>query len=285
MMQDEIGTGIGGPEIVVSWSPENGGNRMNAAACKGIVGLALALALTGCAATSTVSGSSPSSQAPTSQGLPDVAGKLLAEATISLSEAGFYNYHYYVDGQSYPGAVGPDDLDKYLVQSTIAADGTDLAANPVIQLNLIPNPDNPPTPRPSPSAESSLAPSSAPAVIPVSPSATPTPTFTPPKPKQSVVKYVVEADGPIGLITYTNFVGNKMGQEQASDEVWGPVEKTYEFAASSFESTYGFWSLGVSAQGSGATGSITCRIFRDGNEISTQTSTGAYSMVMCNAGR
>ncbi len=285
-MQDEIGLAdIAGPEINVSWHRKNGGSGMNAAACKGIVELALALALTGCAATSTVSGSSPTSQASTPPGMPDVGGKSLAEATISLSGAGFYNYTYYVDGQSYPWAVGSDDLDKYLVQSSIPSGGSDTPKNTAIKLNLIPNPDNPPTPRPSPSAKSSLAPSSAPTVMPVSPSATPTPTFTPPKPKQSVVKYVVEADGPIGLITYTNFVGNKMGQEQASDEAWGPVEKTYEFAASSFESTYGFWSLGVSAQGSGATGSITCRIFRDGNEISTQTSTGAYSMVMCNAGR
>lgn len=62
------------------------------------------------------------------------------------------------------------------------------------------------------------------------------------------------------------------------------AEKTYEFAASRFESTYGFWSLGVNAQGSDATVSITCRIFLDGKEISTQTSTGAYSIVMSNAG-
>jgi hypothetical protein len=258
---------------------------MNVAVYKSIAGLALALTLAGCATASTVSASSPGSPASTPSGLPDVGGKSLAEATISLSGAGFYNYTYYVGGQFYPWAVGSDDLDKYLVESSVPSGGSDMPKNTAIKLNLTPNPDNPPTPKPSPSAENAgPAPSKGAAVMPVNPSAAPTSTFTPPKPKQSVVKYVVEADGPIGLITYTNFVGNKMGQEQASDEVWGPVEKTYEFAASSFESTYGFWSLGVSAQGSAATGSLTCHIFLDGKEISTQTSTGAYSVVLCNAG-
>ena len=96
--------------------------------------------------------------------------------------------------------------------------------------------------------------------------------------------YIVEADGPIGIITYTNFVGNKMGQEQSSDEVWGPVEKSYDFDAFGFESSYAFWSLGVNAQAGAGTSTITCRILRDGREISRQTSTGQYSVVTCNVG-
>ena len=39
-----------------------------------------------------------------------------------------------------------------------------------------------------------------------------------------------------------------------------------------------FWSLGISPQSGDTTSSITCRIFLDGTEISTQTSTGAYSV-------
>lgn len=97
------------------------------------------------------------------------------------------------------------------------------------------------------------------------------------------VTYVVEADGPIGVITYTNWVDNQMGQEQASD-VAGPATKEYKFRASSFESRYGIWSLGVSAQAGDGTSSITCRILMNGKEIAAQTSTGPYSIVSCQKG-
>lgn len=98
---------------------------------------------------------------------------------------------------------------------------------------------------------------------------------------ERVVSYVVEADGPIGVITYTNWVNNQMGQEQASD-VYGPVTKEYRFRDSSFN--YGMWSLGVSAQAGAGTSSVTCRILVNGREIAAQTSTGQYSVVSCNKG-
>lgn len=100
---------------------------------------------------------------------------------------------------------------------------------------------------------------------------------------ERTVSYVVEADGPIGVITYTNWIDNQMGQEQAAD-MYGPVTKDYKFKASSFESRYGIWSLGVSAQAGAGTSSITCRILMDGREIAKQTSTGPYSIVMCQKG-
>lgn len=100
---------------------------------------------------------------------------------------------------------------------------------------------------------------------------------------ERVVTYVVEADGPIGVITYTNWVDNQMGQEQASD-VYGRVSKDYTFKELSFSSSYGLWSLGVSAQAGSETTSITCRILVNGKEISAQTSTGAYSIVSCQKG-
>ncbi|WP_411373280.1 hypothetical protein ACLH0K_08870 [Arthrobacter sp. MPF02] len=98
---------------------------------------------------------------------------------------------------------------------------------------------------------------------------------------ERVVSYVVEAAGPIGVITYTNWVDNQMGQEQASD-VYGPVTKEYRFRDSSFN--YGMWSLGVSAQAGAGTPSVTCRILVNGREIAAQTSTGPYSVVSCQKG-
>lgn len=200
-----------------------------------------------------------------------------------LSGAGYYNYAYMINGVFDPTAVGSDDLSRYLVESSSPKTGFDLPKDASISLNLIPNPDNPPTPKPTPTAVAFPSLGSA-VVQSASPAPVPSTTFTPPKPKQSQVKYIVEADGPIGLITYTNFIGNKMGQEQATEEVWGLVEKAYEFASSDFETRYGIWSLGVSAQAGAGTASVTCRIMLDGREISKQTSTGPYALVICNAG-
>ncbi|MDP9933832.1 hypothetical protein J2T11_000156 [Paenarthrobacter nicotinovorans] len=242
------------------------------------------LGLVGCGSASpeaAPSGASSASSQPA--GFPNVAGKTLAEASINLSSAGYYNYTHWVDGKFDPYAVrSDDDLSNFLVTSSDPSAGSDVSPKDHIKLNIVPNPDNPPKPRPSPTPSTEPMPAQTALVAP-----TPTATAaapTPKKPKQSLVTYIVEADGPIGIITYTNFVGNKMGQEQASDEVWGPVEKSYEFDASNFESSYGFWSLGVSAQAGAGTSTVTCRIMHDGREISKQTSTGQYSVVTCNAG-
>lgn len=97
------------------------------------------------------------------------------------------------------------------------------------------------------------------------------------------VTYIVEADGPIGVITYTDFVNNQMGQEQSSDEVMGPVKKVYKFDESDFGGRYSFWSLGVNAQAGAGTSKITCRILLNNRELAKQTSTGQYSVVSCNA--
>ena len=101
---------------------------------------------------------------------------------------------------------------------------------------------------------------------------------------ERVVTYIVEADGPISGVTYTNFVGGQTGQEQAAAEVHGPITKEYRFSASDFNSQYSFYSLGVLAQASAATSSITCRILLNGVEVAMQSSTGPYSVVMCNKG-
>lgn len=185
--------------------------------------------------------------------LPDVGGKTLSEASSTLGSAGLSNYSYYVDGKY--TSVGSGDFNSYPVVSSEPGAGSTMTKKDLVYLPLKPNPANPPTLSPTPEA-----------------------------PKQVHVTYVVEADGPIGIITYTNFVGNKMGQEQSLDEVWGPVEKSYDFDAFGFESSYGFWSLGVNAQAGAGTSTITCRILRDGREISKQTSTGQYSVVTCNVG-
>ncbi len=113
---------------------------------------------------------------------------------------------------------------------------------------------------------------------------TPTPTATvtaPPLPTTKTVTYVIEADGPIGLITYTNYIERQIGQEQTTNEVNGPVKKTYTFPASAFFEGTSF-SLGVIAQGSGSTTSITCRILLEGHELTKQTSSGPYAAVSCN---
>ncbi|MCQ9162969.1 hypothetical protein [Arthrobacter sp. STN4] len=98
------------------------------------------------------------------------------------------------------------------------------------------------------------------------------------------ITYIVEADGPIDGITYSNFVGNKNGQESDTVSRTGPIVKKYRFDGDDFTSAYGFWSLGVGATAGETTTSITCRILMDGTEVSKQTSTGAYSLVLCNAG-
>jgi hypothetical protein len=213
--------------------------------------------------------------------LPDVGGKALSEASSILGSAGLSNYSYYVDGKF--TSIGSGDFNSYLVVSSEPGAGSTVTKKDLVYLHLKPNQANPPTfsptptpfatPRPTPSATSK------PTAIPSTP-----PPPPPAAPKQVHVTYVVEADGPIGIMTYTNFVGNKMGQEQSSDEDWGPVEKSYDFDAFGFESSYGFWSLGVNAQAGAGTSTITCRILRDGREISKQTSTGQYSIVTCNVG-
>lgn len=207
--------------------------------------------------------------------LPDVGGKTLSEASSTLGSAGLSNYSYYVDGKF--TSIGSGDFNSYLVISSEPGAGSTVTKKDLVYLHLKPNPDNPPTLSPTPTPSATPKPTA-------TPSTPPPPPPPPAAPKQVHVTYVVEADGPIGIITYTNFVGNKMGQEQSSDEVWGRVEKSYDFDAFGFESSYGFWSLGVNAQAGAGTSTITCRILRDGREISKQTSTGQYSVVTCNVG-
>jgi hypothetical protein len=101
------------------------------------------------------------------------------------------------------------------------------------------------------------------------------------------VTYVVETDGVIGNITYTNFIGGHMGQEQATDETPGPVSKDYVFPESDMDGGAGHGklvSLGGGAQAGADTGSITCRILVNGREAAKQTSTGGYAVVSCNYG-
>lgn len=221
---------------------------------------------------------SPSPTATTKDiSLPDVGGKTLSEASSTLRSAGLSNYSYYVAGEF--TTIGSGDFNSYIVVSSEPGAGSTVTKKDLVYLHLEPNPANPPTPSATPTSTHSATPTP-------TPSATPKPSTTPPPPpaatKHVHVTYIVEADGPIGIITYTNFLGNKMGQEQSSDEVWGPVEKSYDFDAFGFESSYGFCSLGVMAQAGAGTSTITRRILRGGREIFKQTSTGQYSVGRCN---
>jgi hypothetical protein len=222
----------------------------------------------------------PSSTATSKEiSLPDIGGKTLSEASNTLRTAGLSNYSYYVAGE-FP-TIGSGDFNSYIVVSSEPGAGSAVTKKDSIYLHLKRNPANPPTPSPTHSATPTPTPSATPKSS-VTPSTPPPPP--PAAPKRVHMTYIVEADDPIGIITYTNFVGNKMGQEQSSDEVWGPVEKSYDFDAFEFESSYAFWSLGVNAQAGAGTSTITCRILRDGREISRQTSTGQYSVVTCTVG-
>lgn len=113
------------------------------------------------------------------------------------------------------------------------------------------------------------------------------PTPTPTQAATRTVTYVVETDGVIDNITYTNFIGGQLGQEQAAGETPGPVSKDYVFPESDMDggAAHGeLVSLGVGAQAGAGTGSITCRILVDGREVAKQTSTGEYAVVSCNHG-
>ncbi|MDQ0664543.1 hypothetical protein QFZ35_003041 [Arthrobacter ulcerisalmonis] len=247
---------------------------------KAIAGAVLVLmVLAGCGSAPTAVRSPSPTATSNDIALPDVGGKTLANATITLSSAGLSNYSYYVDGKF--TSIRSGDFNSYFVVSTEPDAGSTVTKKDLIYLHLKANPANPPTP--SLSAASPPTPTPSPTPKPIVTASVPPPP-PPAAPKQVHVTYIVEADGPIGTITYTNFVGNKIGQEQSADEIWGPVEKSYNFDAFGFESSYGFWSLGVSAQAGAGTSTITCHILRDGREISKQTSTGQYSVVTCNVG-
>ncbi|TSE15671.1 hypothetical protein B1A87_006915 [Arthrobacter sp. KBS0703] len=166
-----------------------------------------------------------------------------------------------------------------------AAQRTSVQGHDEVRAALIVCPD-------SPFADAMQAHLKTPAVA--APTATPQPTVeavpevtpTTEAPKTRKITYIVEATGPISLITYSNFINSKMGQEQSSGEVTGTVKKTYEFPEEAFAGMQhgSFWSLGVSAQAGAGTTSITCRILSDGHEMSKQTSTGEYAVVTCNIG-
>ncbi|NKX55984.1 PASTA domain-containing protein [Arthrobacter mobilis] len=99
-----------------------------------------------------------------------------------------------------------------------------------------------------------------------------------------VIKYTVESDAAVDLVTYTNMVDFEMNQEQDASASKTKVVKTYRFDADKFGGSYTAWSFGVSAMAGGYASTITCRIEVNGREVAKQTSTGPYANVTCHDG-
>lgn len=92
------------------------------------------------------------------------------------------------------------------------------------------------------------------------------------------ITYVVTADGPILVTTFGNTIGGRLSTEQAND-VRSPFKKEYFFTES--ELSGGFNHLSVTAQAGEGTTKISCQILSDGTEMTKNTSTGPYAIVMC----
>jgi hypothetical protein len=91
--------------------------------------------------------------------------------------------------------------------------------------------------------------------------------------------YEVSSDAPTaGNITYSSFGTESDGMQQASDAAlpWTVTEEVR--TGGDFE----FNAYSLSAQSSDVSTTITCRITLDGQVISENTSTGPYSIAMCN---
>lgn len=96
------------------------------------------------------------------------------------------------------------------------------------------------------------------------------------QPTMEVIAYEVTGNGVRTAGTITYIKDNNFSQEQVNS-VRLPWTKKIEFDA--YRS---FDALSIVAQsGSGGNGSITCRILRDGTELTSSTSSGPYAVVTC----
>jgi uncharacterized membrane protein len=91
------------------------------------------------------------------------------------------------------------------------------------------------------------------------------------------VTYKVNASGGgISNVTYLTVADGQSGMQQATD-----VGKSFSKTLSLPSSLFDFQIFSLSGQGDENTNSISCTITVDGKVIADQTSTGAFSVVMC----
>lgn len=94
------------------------------------------------------------------------------------------------------------------------------------------------------------------------------------------IEYQVTSDAPTANnITYYTFSNGQGGSEQANG---APVPWSKQFTVKG-GGLFDFNSLNITAMATADATTITCTITEDGVVKSTQTSTGAYAMVTCNA--
>ncbi|HLP22587.1 MAG TPA: MmpS family transport accessory protein [Microbacteriaceae bacterium] len=97
-------------------------------------------------------------------------------------------------------------------------------------------------------------------------------------PKEIV--YEVTGDGGSADITYSSMTGGNWGSENANGSPL-PFSKTLTPEAGDAWSTFSSFSL--MAIGTADTTTLTCTITVDGKVVSTKTSTGAYTSVLCSS--
>lgn len=83
------------------------------------------------------------------------------------------------------------------------------------------------------------------------------------------VRYEIESNGPISLVTYFDGIGDI---EQETPPGW--TDYWHEFTN---VATYPFYSVSAQTEGT----SVTCRLFVDGELQDTKTSYGRYTIAEC----
>jgi hypothetical protein len=94
------------------------------------------------------------------------------------------------------------------------------------------------------------------------------------------ITYEVTGDGVAKANNITYVKDSNFGQQQDNGAKL-PWSKTIEFENGLFDAQP--TSL-VAQSGSGGSGSITCRILRNGQEVTSSTSSGPYAVVTCSGG-
>ena len=105
-----------------------------------------AIALVGCQAPTAASAPTSIQTTTSALTIPDVAGKNLADASFTLSEAGLYNYSSQLSGGTETLSVGTDDFTRYIVESVRPGTGSRVAKGDPVRLTVKPNPGDPPRP-------------------------------------------------------------------------------------------------------------------------------------------
>ncbi|WP_026820631.1 PASTA domain-containing protein [Arthrobacter castelli] len=90
---------------------------------------------------------------------------------------------------------------------------------------------------------------------------------------ERVVRYFLESDAPIDIITCTSMINGETSQEQDTTGARSSVVKGYVFDEFEFGGSYSMYSFGVSGQAGAGASYITCRIEVEGRQVAKQTST------------